>query len=61
MKYSELKKILLKDGWYLYRHGSSHDIYKHNLKTNVVVLGRHDSQEVAPGTLHSILKNAGLK
>lgn len=61
MKYSELKKILKKDGWFIARHGSRHDIYTHSSKGGQVVVGRHDSQEVAPGTLNSILKTAGLK
>jgi len=61
MKYSELKKILTKDGWFIARHGSRHDIYIHPTKTGQVIVGRHDSQEVASGTLNSILKTAGLK
>ncbi|WP_286898094.1 MULTISPECIES: type II toxin-antitoxin system HicA family toxin [Sphingobacterium] len=61
MKYSELKRILKDDGWYVARNGSKHDVYHHKEKEGVVVVGRHDSQEVASGTLNSILKQAGLK
>lgn len=61
MKYSELKRILKKDGWFVARNGSRHDIYRHKDKEGEVIVGRHDSQEVASGTLNSILKQAGLK
>lgn len=29
MKWSELKKLAIKHGWQLKRHGSRHDIYCH--------------------------------
>lgn len=61
MKVSEILKILKKDGWYLYRNGSKHDIYRHPTKENQIPVPRHKGQELAKGTEQSILKDAGLK
>lgn len=61
MKYSELRKKLEKDGWFIKRHGKEHDIYTHSVKGGEVQVGRHKAQEVAKGTLNNILKMAGLK
>ena len=61
MKISELLKILKKDGWYLYRNGGRHDIYRHPTKPNQLTIPRHGSKEVAKGTEQRILKDAGLK
>lgn len=61
MKISELLKILKKDGWYLHRNGGGHDIYRHPIKPNQIVIPRHGSKEIAKGTEQRILKDAGLK
>lgn len=58
---NELLKRLKKDGWYLYRNGSNHDLYRHKTKDGQLTIPRHGSKEVAKGTLNSILKAAGLK
>ncbi|URM37156.1 type II toxin-antitoxin system HicA family toxin [Flavobacterium anhuiense] len=58
---NELLKILKKDGWYLYRNGNNHDLYRHPMKPNQLTVPRHGSKEMANGTLNSILKAAGLK
>lgn len=61
MRVSELLKVLKKDGWYLHRNGSRHDLYRHPTKTGQIAVERHSSSEVAKGTLQQILKDAGLK
>ena len=61
MKVSELTKILVKDGWYIHRHGKKHDIYRHPTKPEQISLERHQSSEIANGTCNKILKTAGLK
>jgi predicted RNA binding protein YcfA (HicA-like mRNA interferase family) len=43
MKWSELRKIAEKKGWYLYRCGGKHDIYLHKDKDYPIVIERHDS------------------
>jgi len=60
-KVSELLRILLKDGWYLYRNGSRHDLYRHPTKKGQVAVPRHKAKELANGTFIGILKEAGLK
>ena len=60
-KVSELLKLLKKDGWFLYRNGSKHDIYRHPVKDNQLTVPRHAAKEMAKGTYESILKAAGLK
>ncbi|THD67635.1 type II toxin-antitoxin system HicA family toxin [Robertkochia marina] len=60
-KVSEIRRLLLKDGWYLHRHGGNHDMYRHKEKSGQITLPRHGSKELATGTMNSILKQAGLK
>ena len=60
MKASELTKLAKKNGCYILRHGSEHDIWI-NPKTNKEAsIPRHKSKEVATGTAHRIMKDLGL-
>lgn len=59
-KVNELLRIIKRDGWYLYRHGKNHDLYRHQSKKGQLTIPRHGSKEVAKGTLKSVLKKAGL-
>ncbi len=62
MKVSEIIKLLEKDGWYVVRQKGSHRQYKHEAKSGLVTVAVHKlSDDLAPGTLNSILKQAGLK
>jgi predicted RNA binding protein YcfA (HicA-like mRNA interferase family) len=61
MKVKEIIKEVEKDGWYLARTKGSHRQYKHQTKMGLVTIPGKLSDELAPGTLHSILKQAGLK
>jgi mRNA interferase HicA len=56
MKYSELLRILKKDGWYEVRQSGSHIIMQHPTKRNTVPVPFHASKEVKKGTLNQILK-----
>ena len=53
--------MIMADGWYLKRTRGSHRQYVHDIKPGVVTVPGHPSDELAPGTLNSILKQAGLK
>ena len=53
--------MIEKDGWYHVRTTGSHRHFKHEIKTGIVTIPGHPSDEVAPGTLNSIKKQAGLK
>jgi mRNA interferase HicA len=59
MRYSELEKILFKNGW-TKKSKTKHDWFsKPGCKSFPVP--RHPSKEVPNGTLNAILKQAGLK
>lgn len=61
MKVREVTNLLEEDGWYLVRTRGSHHQYKHPEKPGLVTVPGRPNDEVAPGTLNSILKQAGLK
>jgi predicted RNA binding protein YcfA (HicA-like mRNA interferase family) len=55
-------KKIEEDGWYLARQKGSHKQYKHKIKKGLVTIAAHKpSDEIAPGTLNSILKPAQIK
>ena len=61
MKWSELRKLAIRYGWTLKRHGSRHDIYAHPNQNYFIELGRHDSEEVKNGTCAKIKKQIGVQ
>ncbi|MEL7077785.1 MAG: type II toxin-antitoxin system HicA family toxin [Cyanobacteria bacterium J06648_1] len=61
MKVKEIIKLVERDGWYLARTKGSHRQYKHQIKMGLVTIPGKLSDELAPGTQNSILKQAGLK
>jgi predicted RNA binding protein YcfA (HicA-like mRNA interferase family) len=61
MKVSEIIKLIEDDGWLLARQKGSHRQYKHKLKKGLVTIAAHKmSDDIAKGTLNSILKQAQL-
>jgi predicted RNA binding protein YcfA (HicA-like mRNA interferase family) len=61
MKVKEIIKLIEKDGWYLARQKGSHKQYKHPSKKGLVTISGHKpSDEIALGTLNSILKQAQI-
>jgi predicted RNA binding protein YcfA (HicA-like mRNA interferase family) len=63
MKYRDVIKLLEADGWFLERSVGSHLQFRHSTKPGTVTVpsGGRLGNEVPPGTLNSILKQAGLK
>jgi predicted RNA binding protein YcfA (HicA-like mRNA interferase family) len=53
--------MLQDDGWYLVAQKGSHRQFKHPTKPGRVTIAGHPGDDLAPGTLNSILKQAGLK
>lgn len=49
------------DGWSLTRQRGSHRQYTHSTKPGVVTISGKPGDDLPSGTLHSILKQAGLK
>lgn len=53
--------MLAHDGWFQVRQKGSHRQLHHPTKPGTVTVAGKPSVEVPPGTLNSILKQAGLK
>lgn len=58
MKVKVILKILERDGWYVARIRGSHRQLKHPHKAGLVTVLGKPSDELAPGTLASILKQS---
>jgi len=61
MKVRDVIKIIAKDGWRLARRRGSHRQFKHAKKPGLVTIAGNAGSDLAPGTLNSIFKQAGLK
>jgi predicted RNA binding protein YcfA (HicA-like mRNA interferase family) len=61
VKVRDLIRQLEEDGWYLARTKGSHRQFKHPTKRGTVTVAGKPNIDVPPGTLNSILKQAGLK
>jgi len=61
MKIRDMIKMIEAGGWYIVNTTGSHRQYKHPVKPGRVTIAGHPRDELAPGTLHSIFKQAKLK
>jgi len=61
MKVRDVIKLIEKDGWTLSRQKGSHTQYKHPVKRGLVTIAGHPGDDLGPGTLRSILKQAKIK
>ncbi|MGO9468711.1 MAG: type II toxin-antitoxin system HicA family toxin [Isosphaeraceae bacterium] len=61
MKVKEVLKLLSDDGWSLVVTRGSHRQFRHPSKPGRVTVAGKASDDLPPGTLNSILKQAGLK
>jgi predicted RNA binding protein YcfA (HicA-like mRNA interferase family) len=61
VKVRDVLKLIEEDGWYLVRVKGSHRQYKHPTKVGLVTLPGKPGDDLAPGTLNSVFKQAGLK
>ena len=61
MKVRDLLRLLATDGWVLARTRGSHQQFKHPAKPGLVTVAGSGNDDLAPGTLNSIFKQAGLK
>jgi len=52
---------MLEDGWHQVAMRGSHRQFKHPRKRGRVTIAGKMSDDLAPGTLNSVLKQAGLK
>jgi predicted RNA binding protein YcfA (HicA-like mRNA interferase family) len=61
MKVREVLAMLESDGWYLVATRGSHRQFKHPAKPERVTVAGKPSDDLAPGTLNSIFKQAQIK
>ncbi len=60
MKVRDVLRLLRADGWFQIRVRGSHRPFKHPGKPGLVTVPGHPGDELAPGTLDSVLNQAGL-
>ena len=61
MTVREVLRIIEDDGWVMVAQKGSHRQYKHPTKPGRVTVAGHPKDDLAPGTLNSILRQDGLK
>lgn len=61
MKVRDIIRLVEKDGWFLVTIKGSHRQFRHPAKPGRVTIAGHLGHDLAPGTLNSVLKQAGLK
>ena len=54
-------KLLEAEGWFISRQRGSHRQFEHRDNPGLVTVAGKPNDDLAPGTLNSILKQAGLK
>jgi predicted RNA binding protein YcfA (HicA-like mRNA interferase family) len=60
MKIRDVVELIEDDGWYLVVTKGSHRQYKHPIKPGRVTIAGHLNDDLAPGTLNSVFKQAQL-
>ena len=61
MKVKDIIKVIERDGWVMIRIRGSHRQFHHPSKSGTVTISGKESVDMPPGTLNSVLKQAGLK
>ena len=61
MKASELARMAKKQGCYIKRHGSRHDIWFSPITGKTAEIPRHQGKDVKTGTARSIIRDLGLE
>jgi predicted RNA binding protein YcfA (HicA-like mRNA interferase family) len=61
LKVRQAIELVVADGWYLVATRGSHRQFKHPKKPGRVTIAGKPSDDLAPGTLNSVMKQARLK
>lgn len=61
LKVRDVIHLIESDGWFQVRQRGSHRQFKHPTKPGLVTVAGKPGEEFAPGTLNSVLKQAGLR
>ena len=60
MRFREVEKLILQDGWYEIKQVGSHHQYKHPTKPGKVTIPEHKGKDINLQVVKSILKQAWL-
>ena len=60
MRFREVERLVLQDGWYEVKQVGSHHQYKHPTNPGKVTLPEHKGKDINSTVVKSILKQAGL-
>ncbi|MCE9607869.1 MAG: type II toxin-antitoxin system HicA family toxin [Planctomycetia bacterium] len=61
MKVRDAIKLIEADGWVHVRTRGSHRQFNHAIKRGLVTIPGKPNDDLSPGTMNSILKQAGLR
>lgn len=61
MKIRDVVSMVEADGWFEVRQRGSHRQFKHPTKPGLVTIAGKPGDDLAPGTLNGVLKQAGLR
>jgi predicted RNA binding protein YcfA (HicA-like mRNA interferase family) len=61
MKLREVIRLIESNGWVQVRQRGSHRQFKHATRPGTVTVAGKNNQDLPPGTLNSVLKQAGIK
>jgi predicted RNA binding protein YcfA (HicA-like mRNA interferase family) len=61
MKVRDVIRMLEEEGWYLVATRGSHRQFKHPQRPGRVTVAGKPSDDLAPGTLNSVRKQAGMR
>ena len=56
MRWNELRRLAVQNGWTFDRHGSRHNIYRKEGRDDFLAIERHWPEEVRPKLLKRLLK-----
>jgi len=61
MKVRDVVRLIEKAGWVQVRQRGNHRQYKHSSRPGLVTIAGHPGDDLAHGTLKSILRHAGIE
>jgi predicted RNA binding protein YcfA (HicA-like mRNA interferase family) len=61
MKFRDVIRLIEDDGWYLVVTKGSHRQYRYTKKVGRVTIAGHLNDDLAPGTLSSVFKQAQIR
>lgn len=61
MKFREVERILIEDGWYQVGQKGSHHQYKHPTKKGKVTVPEHTAKDINISVVKSIFKQAEIE